>query len=88
MSNICQSSTDSSAQYLITFQSTFYVMKAEQMIRKAGNIPFKLIPTPREISSECGFSLLISDIPSSLQGLESIYRLIQNDQGVVYEKEH
>lgn len=63
-------------------------MKAEQMIRKAGTIPFKLIPTPREISSECGFSLLTSSIPSGLQGMESIYRRIEKDQGVLYEKEY
>jgi len=42
----------------MTFSSVHYVMKAERVLKEQG---FKvcLIPTPREISSDCGISLEI-----------------------------
>jgi len=45
--------------YVITFQSSHQAIKAERKFMKAHNTD--LIPTPREISSECGFSLKISE---------------------------
>ena len=36
------------------------MMKAEKLLSRAG-VPYSLIPTPREISSECGMSV---ELPS------------------------
>jgi len=38
------------------FDSVNHVMKAEKILKKAG-IPYKLIPVPRSISSDCGVCL-------------------------------
>ena len=43
---------------LLTFISTHQALKAEKIF-KSHNIKVELIPTPREISSECGFALMI-----------------------------
>ena len=43
---------------LLTFISTHQALKAEKIF-KNHNIKVELIPTPREISSECGFALMI-----------------------------
>lgn len=45
--------------FVITFQSSHHAIKAERKFMK--NHKTDLIPTPREISSECGFSLKISE---------------------------
>ncbi len=43
---------------VLTFQSIHHVLKAEKLLLKAG---FKLdiIPTPKNISSDCGMSIRI-----------------------------
>ena len=38
------------------FESVSHVMKAEQILKKAG-IPHKIIPVPRSLSSDCGVCL-------------------------------
>jgi len=43
---------------VITFQSSNHAIAAENFC-KSKHIKMELIPTPREISSNCGFSLLI-----------------------------
>jgi hypothetical protein len=43
-------------KYVITFESVHFVMKAEKALKKK-EIPVRLIPTPRKISSDCGMSL-------------------------------
>jgi len=45
--------------YVITFESSHHAIKAERKFMKSHKTD--LIPTPREISSECGFSLKISE---------------------------
>jgi hypothetical protein len=43
---------------LIVFESTNMALKAERSLKGAG-IPCSVIPTPREITAECGIALLI-----------------------------
>lgn len=44
-------------QYVVAlFQSVSAVMKAESALKAAG-APFKIIPVPKEISSECGICI-------------------------------
>lgn len=45
-------------EILFTFQNTHQALKAEKYL-KTMNYKVKLIPTPFEIFSECGFSLLV-----------------------------
>ena len=49
--------------HVITFHSTHHAIKAEKRL-KTGNFEIELIPTPREISSECGFTILIKNCES------------------------
>jgi len=41
---------------VVLFDSVSHALKAEK-IMISGNIPFKLIPVPRHISSDCGFCI-------------------------------
>jgi hypothetical protein len=41
---------------VILFHTTSSVMRGEKLLIKAG-IPIKLIPTPREFSSDCGIAI-------------------------------
>ena len=41
---------------VILFHTTSSAMRAEKLLAKAG-YPIKLIPTPREFSSDCGIAL-------------------------------
>jgi len=41
---------------IITFESVHFVMKAEKVLKEYG-IDVVLVPTPREISSDCGIAL-------------------------------
>ena len=43
---------------LIVFDSTNMALKAERALKDAG-IPCAVIPTPREITAECGIALLV-----------------------------
>ena len=44
----------------VLFHSTFAVINAEKICR-ALQIPARVVPVPREISSDCGMSLMIAD---------------------------
>lgn len=80
------------SDFLVTFFSTHHVLKAEKILKNI--VPLiDLIPTPREINSECGFSVLIKyfeDEPSTLLknlSWEHIYQIKYNDKGgKTYEK--
>jgi hypothetical protein len=50
---------DSHPKYILTFDSVHFVMRAEKALNKGG-IEVRLIPTPREISSDCGMALEIT----------------------------
>jgi hypothetical protein len=41
---------------VVLFHTTSSVMRGEKLLMKAG-IPVKLIPTPREFSSDCGIAV-------------------------------
>lgn len=43
---------------IFTFPSVHYAMKAEKVCQDA-NLPVVVIPLPREISADCGVSLLV-----------------------------
>lgn len=55
-----------SQNYIFTFKNTYAVMKAEKALITAG-IPADPIPAPREINSECGFSLVMKIRKSHLK---------------------
>lgn len=42
---------------LMTFKSTNFALQGEQVL-KSENLAFKTIPTPRDVSTSCGLSLL------------------------------
>jgi hypothetical protein len=44
---------------VVLFESVSHALRAEKII-KAENIPCKLIPVPRQISSDCGVCLRFS----------------------------
>jgi len=67
---------------IITFVSIHFVMKAEKVLKKEG-IDFRLIPTPRKISSDCGMAIeanyenmerIKTILGSHKCGMEGIYR--------------
>jgi len=42
--------------YVMIFKAVSYVLKAEKILKKEG-LPHKLIPVPKNISSDCGICL-------------------------------
>lgn len=50
------SSADTQDYGVVLFDSTQRVLKAEKMLKRAG-VATKLIPVPRQISSDCGVCL-------------------------------
>ncbi|HOP30999.1 MAG TPA: DUF3343 domain-containing protein [Spirochaetota bacterium] len=44
---------DAVEYYVVLFNSVSYALKSEKILKKE-NIPFKLIPVPKSISSDCG----------------------------------
>ncbi len=58
--------------YVALFDSVSHAMKAEKILKTRG-IPHKIIPVPKEISSDCGVCIRfekdsIEDITSALYG--------------------
>lgn len=45
--------TDTESYFVALFDSTSATLLAEKILKKEG-IPFKIIPVPRHISSDCG----------------------------------
>ena len=41
---------------VVLFRSTSGVLRAEKLLKKGG-VPIKLIPVPRQLSSDCGICL-------------------------------
>jgi hypothetical protein len=54
--------------YVILFNSVSYALKSEKILKKE-NIPFKLIPVPKSISSDCG--VCIRFLPENRDSLVS-----------------
>lgn len=44
--------------HILTFDSTHHVLKAEKLLKGSGII-HEIIPTPKDISSDCGMSIRI-----------------------------
>lgn len=64
-------------------------MKAEQVFKRYPQINFEMFPTPRTISSECGFSLRADGLPEQrLEGIDAVYTINVTEEGVTqYVKE-
>ncbi len=45
---------------ILLFESIHYVLKTEKLF-KASKIDYQIIPTPRELSSECGSAMKINE---------------------------
>ena len=58
---------------VITFDSIHRVMKAEKLLRE-GNVPISLIPTPRQISSDCGMVISVT-----CQELERVQKILNEN---------
>ena len=56
---------------ILTFQSTHHVLKAERVLLSK-HIKLDIIPTPKEISSECGMSIRINQHVASSYALSEI----------------
>jgi hypothetical protein len=56
---------------VVLFHSTAHAIRAEKVLQRAG-LPIKMIPTPRQISSDCGMALRFdrSDTESVADTLE------------------
>ena len=48
--------SESASYYVMLFKAVSYALKAEKIL-KGENLPHKLIPIPKEISSDCGICL-------------------------------
>ena len=60
-------------------------MEAECQLLKQHR-DYRLIPTPRKISSECGFSIVSPTILSTAEGLEHIYTITNEGRNKDYEE--
>jgi hypothetical protein len=58
---------------VILLYSTSHAIRAEKTLKKAG-IPSKMIPVPRQLSSDCGVCVRIvqADREAALEALEAI----------------
>jgi hypothetical protein len=65
--------------FVITFTSSHLAMSANKILRKQ-EYKCEVIPTPREISSECGFALLIQ-----VENEETL-NLYFKEKKIVYDK--
>ncbi|MCP4138032.1 MAG: DUF3343 domain-containing protein [bacterium] len=62
---------DAIRYYIVLFDSVNYTMLAEKILREE-KIPYKIIPVPRDIHSDCGVCIRIqSHLKSRLTGLLS-----------------
>jgi hypothetical protein len=61
-------------QGVILFPSTYFALRAEKLIKGKG-FPIKLIPVPRQLSSDCGVCLHIE-----WEQREIIHRLLEEER--------
>ena len=61
-------------QGVILFPSTHFALRAEKLIKGKG-LPIKLIPVPRQLSSDCGVCLRIE-----WEQREIIHRLLEEER--------
>lgn len=53
-----------------TFPTTFYAIRAEELLKNR-DIPFKMVPVPRSISSSCGTALRC--LPEDTEEINEIF---------------
>lgn len=79
---------------LITFKSTNFALQGEQVF-KDNNFVFKTIPTPRDVSTSCGLSLLFFEedidkakdlIVEGYMSVDGLYRYSKSSEGNKVEK--
>lgn len=79
---------------LITFKSTNFALQGEQVFND-NSFVFKTIPTPRDVSTSCGLSLLflMDDIDMVKElideghlNIDSMYRYSKSTKGSIAEK--
>ena len=79
---------------LITFKSTNFALQGEQILKRE-NLTFKTIPTPRDVSTSCGLSLLfliddldkIKDlITQRYINIDGLYKYTKSQDGSKAEK--
>lgn len=79
---------------LVTFKSTNYALQGEQIF-KDNRLTFKTIPTPREVSTSCGLSLLflVGDIEKIKEliekghlAIDGLYKYSKSSDGSKAEK--
>jgi hypothetical protein len=68
-------------RWVITFESVYFVMKAERVLRQGG-MDIRLIPVPRQFSSDCGLAIELSS-----QALDRVKEILQKN-GVKAESFH
>lgn len=64
--------TQKDATGVVLFDSTSHALRAEKLI-KAAQIPCKLIPVPRHLSSDCGICLRFN-----MDAKEQIAKILQD----------
>ncbi len=79
---------------VITFKSTHYAIQADSAFKK-GNISYRTIPTPREISRSCGLAIKFNlEDYDNIKGIiekdglniEAIYKFLKSAEGSKVEK--
>lgn len=71
-------------EYIATFGSTHNALKAEKVLKK-NDIPFKLMPTPREITASCGLSILFQE--QNREAIENAFIKSGVKTAALYKKE-
>ncbi|MFW5770438.1 MAG: DUF3343 domain-containing protein [Spirochaetota bacterium] len=61
----------SQSYYVVLFKSVSHAMRAERILKNE-KIPFKIIPVPKSISSDCG--VCIRFIPEYRETIEAILK--------------
>ena len=64
--------------HIFTFNSTHHVLKAEKLLLGKG-IKHEIIPTPKDISSDCGMAIRINPVVSDPNDIEGVLMKNQID---------
>lgn len=68
---------------LLTFESVHFALDAESKLKERGLSP-KTIPTPRELTSHCGLSILVDYL--KMEELELIKEGLDIKNAYIFEK--
>ncbi|NTW32289.1 MAG: DUF3343 domain-containing protein [Bacteroidetes bacterium] len=70
---------------ILIFESTHKVLKADKILME-NKIKFDIIPTPKEISSDCGMSIRINPSFADMNFVQTLLKDAKIDF-TIYEKE-